>query len=107
MIFPNVLIYKIDVLRPRKAGRKLSTAFEILFKFLQVFQPGNSFKIQFLVTKNLPLKIKKLSDSRLKFLRNFQLGNSFKANNFKLQTVSEAKILSKYYCVFSTESACK
>ena len=37
-----------------------------------------------------------------KILLNFQLANSFKANNFKLQTVSEAKILSKSYCVSST-----
>jgi hypothetical protein len=39
------LIYKIHVLRPPKAGRKLSTAFGILFKSLQIFQRGNSFKV--------------------------------------------------------------
>ncbi|HEX8426313.1 hypothetical protein [Hymenobacter sp.] len=44
MIFSNVLVYKIHVLRPQKVGRKLATAFEILFKIFANFQPGNNFK---------------------------------------------------------------
>jgi hypothetical protein len=72
-----------------------------------IFQLVNNFKIQFLRHRKPAFINAKAFRFILKILEIFQLANSFKANNFKLQTVSEAKISSKYYCVFSRESACK